>query len=84
MFEKQKCDICKHIHACVREYISLDDNTEHSFSKLKYDRAKKVMDMVVTSSHHKAYKNQTIISQTEMILGLSSINEYSNENLQKI
>jgi hypothetical protein len=42
------------------------------------------MDMVATSSHHKAHKNQTIISQTKIILGLSSTNEYSNENLQKI
>ncbi|CAI6351538.1 unnamed protein product [Macrosiphum euphorbiae] len=80
-----KANICKHIHACAREFISLDGNTENTvFQDSDMTEQKKLMDMVATSSHHKAHKNQTIISQTQMILGLSSTNEYSNENLQKI
>jgi len=80
-----KANICKHIHACAREFISLDGNTENTvFQDSNMTEQKTLMDMVATSSHHKAHKNQTIISQTQMILGLSSTNEYSNENLQKI
>ncbi|KAL5239971.1 hypothetical protein ACI65C_007381 [Semiaphis heraclei] len=80
-----KANICKHIHACAREFISLDGNTDNTvFHNSNMKEQKTLMDMVATSNHHKGHKNQTIISQTEIILSLSSTNEYSNENLQKI
>lgn len=76
-----KANICKHIHACARNfYKHLDDNNIiHKETNL--EEQKILFDMNTTyTNHHKIDQNLKIKHQAEIILGLTGTNSLSDQN----
>jgi len=76
-----KANICKHIHACARNfYKHLDDNNIiHKETNL--EEQKILFDMNITyTNHHKIDQNLKMKHQVEIILGLTGTNSLSDQN----
>lgn len=79
----KKCNICIHVIHCS----CINSVTKAKICKNIYTCAhefNKTPDDISNIIHTETNKNQKIINRTEIILGLSTTNLYSNKNREKI
>jgi len=76
-------NICKHIHACAREFY--EGNTNDHVQLVDIEEQQKLLEKIeLTPSHHKIVNNSNIITKTELVLGLSSTTVISNEDAKLV
>lgn len=76
-----KANICKHIHACARNFYKHLDCNNIFHNETNLEEQKILIDMNTTyTNHHKNDQNLKIKNQAEIILGLSGKNSLSDTN----
>lgn len=77
-----KMNICKHIHACAREFYEGNANDHVQLVDIKEQQ--KLLEIELTPSHHKIVNNSNIVIKTELVLGLSTTTVISDENAKLV
>lgn len=75
-------NICKHIHACAREFY--EGNTNDHVQLVDIEEQQKLLEIELTPSHHKIVNNSNITTKTELVLGLSSTTGISDEDAKLV